>query len=213
MVDPHVIERRTQAERSATTRTALLAAATEIILRDGNADVRLVEVAAHAGLTKGAIQHHFATKTELLAALVEAGWRDLIRRLDGEEPGRQSIDDRIDRLIDTMWASYSGPATMAAYTIALTLGHEPELRRLHEHAFRAARDTLERQWAEAFDDLGIPPDDLRRARRFARTHIAGIIAHLRIDPDAPPAAVQLATLKAAIGDILTKGNARSGGPV
>jgi AcrR family transcriptional regulator len=64
--------RRTQAERSATTRTAILQAARELFGRRGYAATGRDEIAARAGVTRGALYHHFASKAEVFAAVAEA---------------------------------------------------------------------------------------------------------------------------------------------
>jgi AcrR family transcriptional regulator len=63
--------KRTQAERSATTRSALLTAARPLFAQRGYADVGTPELAAAAGVTRGALYHQFADKAELFAAVFE----------------------------------------------------------------------------------------------------------------------------------------------
>ena len=62
---------RTQAERSAATRDALVAAARSLFAARGFADVGTEEIVRAAGLNRGALYHHFADKTELFAAVFE----------------------------------------------------------------------------------------------------------------------------------------------
>ncbi len=63
--------RRTQAERAAETREALIAAARPLFAAAGFADVALETIVRAAGVTRGALYHHFADKTELFAAVFE----------------------------------------------------------------------------------------------------------------------------------------------
>ena len=63
--------RRTQAERAAETREALLTAARPLFAAHGFADVALETIVRAAGVTRGALYHHFADKTELFAAVFE----------------------------------------------------------------------------------------------------------------------------------------------
>ncbi|WP_107528836.1 TetR/AcrR family transcriptional regulator [Mycolicibacterium tusciae] len=61
--------RRTQAERTEATTAALVEAARELFARDGYDAISLDAVAAGAGVTKGAVYHHFAGKRQLFEAV------------------------------------------------------------------------------------------------------------------------------------------------
>src|ERR687893_1781717 len=64
--------KRTQAERSATTRAALVGAARRLWAERGYAAVGTPEIADAAGVTRGALYHQFADKAALFLAVVEA---------------------------------------------------------------------------------------------------------------------------------------------
>jgi AcrR family transcriptional regulator len=70
MSDP-AIGRRTQAERRATSRAALLEAAAKGFSRYGYGNVALEKVAREAGYTRGALYHLFDDKEQLALAVVE----------------------------------------------------------------------------------------------------------------------------------------------
>src|SRR5271165_1439979 len=63
--------RRTQAERAAETREALIGAARPLFAEHGFSEVALETIVRAAGVTRGALYHHFADKTELFAAVFE----------------------------------------------------------------------------------------------------------------------------------------------
>jgi len=65
------IERRTQAERREQTRRALLSAARRLFAEHGYAGTSTPEIVAAAGVTRGALYHHYADKLALFAAVVE----------------------------------------------------------------------------------------------------------------------------------------------
>ncbi len=62
---------RTQAERRTTTRRALIDSARALFAEQGYLGVRLEAIVAHAGVTRGALYHHFADKDALFRAVVE----------------------------------------------------------------------------------------------------------------------------------------------
>ncbi|GII57194.1 TetR family transcriptional regulator [Planotetraspora thailandica] len=79
--------RRRQAERSQATTAELVEAAAKSFGRDGYAAVSIDEVAAAAGVTKGAVYHHFAGKTALFAAVFTRAQEQLAERLVAEASG------------------------------------------------------------------------------------------------------------------------------
>jgi AcrR family transcriptional regulator len=64
-------ERRTQAQRTEATREALIAAARRLFTERGYENVGTEEVVRAAGVTRGALYHHFGGKSSLLEATYE----------------------------------------------------------------------------------------------------------------------------------------------
>ncbi len=95
--------RRTQQERRAATRAALLVAATDAFGRDGYVGTSLDDVAAEAGVTKGAIYSNFDGKIDLFIAVVEeidAAWLSVLA-----EVIKETADDlpmMISRISDSL---------------------------------------------------------------------------------------------------------------
>jgi AcrR family transcriptional regulator len=69
--EPRHTARRSQAERSATTRAALLEAARALFAAQGFAGTGREEIVERAGVTRGAMYHHFASKEDLFRAVYE----------------------------------------------------------------------------------------------------------------------------------------------
>lgn len=65
------VQRRTQEERRDATRRALIAAARRQFAENGYAATNTPAIAAEAGVTRGALYHHFADKQALFEAVVE----------------------------------------------------------------------------------------------------------------------------------------------
>lgn len=73
--------KRTQADRSAATRAALVRAARPLFAEKGYAGVGTDEVARAAGVTRGALYHQFAGKEELFAAVFEQVEAEIAERI------------------------------------------------------------------------------------------------------------------------------------
>ncbi|HEY0225785.1 MAG TPA: TetR/AcrR family transcriptional regulator [Mycobacterium sp.] len=75
------IKRRTQGQRSAATRDALISAARKLWGLRGYAEVGTPEITAAAGVTRGAMYHQFADKAALFREVVEVVEQDVMVRM------------------------------------------------------------------------------------------------------------------------------------
>jgi AcrR family transcriptional regulator len=74
-------ERRTQAERSEATRDALIEAARSLFAERGYTGVGTEEIVRAAGVTRGALYHHFSGKRDLFEAVYERVELELAQRI------------------------------------------------------------------------------------------------------------------------------------
>src|SRR5947209_15883938 len=106
---PGVTHRRSQAERSAATREALLDATIECLVADGYANTTTSRVAERAGVSRGAHLHHFQTRNALVAAamerLAERRYEQLLEAAERLPSGRE----RLVQGLDLLWAGYASP--------------------------------------------------------------------------------------------------------
>jgi AcrR family transcriptional regulator len=77
--------RRTQADRRASTRGALIAAGRRLFARHGFDAVAAEDVVAAAGVTRGALYHHFEGKRGLFDAVFEDVERELVESFPLDE--------------------------------------------------------------------------------------------------------------------------------
>jgi AcrR family transcriptional regulator len=140
------LKRRTQVERRQATRTALLDATVSCLVEDGYANTTTRRIAERANVSPGALQHHFASKQEVVSEaitylnqrvtrdLIERG-RDLIERgLPSADSGRQLAE----QLIDFLWEVHKGPLIEAATELSVAGRTDPSLRRRLAEAQREA---------------------------------------------------------------------------
>jgi AcrR family transcriptional regulator len=81
-----VNRRRTQQERSAAMRAALVASARELFAAEGYAAVGTEAIVRAAEVTRGALYHHFADKEELFLAVFEDVEREVLGRIVASMP-------------------------------------------------------------------------------------------------------------------------------
>jgi AcrR family transcriptional regulator len=70
---------RTQTERSEATIGELVSAARSLFAERGFAETSIEDIVRAAGVTRGALYHHFADKTELFRAVLEEEEKGLVR--------------------------------------------------------------------------------------------------------------------------------------
>jgi AcrR family transcriptional regulator len=87
--------RRTQADRSAATRAALVSAATKLFATQGYASTPREDIVKAAGVTRGALYHHYADKADLFRAVFEAVEAEVMGRI-GE--AALASDDPVEQL-------------------------------------------------------------------------------------------------------------------
>ena len=114
--------RRTQAERTAETRARILGATVESILEVGLARTTAKEIGLRAGVTWGAVQHHFGSKNGILAAVLEESFNRFASGLVSsfESLGEDApLEARIDAFVDSAWEYYRASYFRAAFEILL----------------------------------------------------------------------------------------------
>ena len=144
---------RTQKERRDETRATLLDATVASLLEVGFAKTTTSEVQRRAGLSRGALLHHFPAKSELLVAtvghLAMMRGREL-KALEAELPAApDKINERVGVAIDLLWGCFSGPL----FRVAI------ELR-------NAARTDHEFRKVLAFEELKLRNGILEQSRRL-----------------------------------------------
>jgi AcrR family transcriptional regulator len=112
--------RRSQVERSASTQALLVATAVECLVERGWAATTAVEVCARAGVTRGALVHHFGGLPGLLAAALQSVY-------DEHRAAPPSPDATVVELIDSAWQVLSGPHTKAMLEAWLAMANDPAL--------------------------------------------------------------------------------------
>lgn len=121
--------RRTQQSRSAETRARSLESAIRLLFDRGYAATNIVSVAAEAGISRGALQHQFPTKVDLMLYVVRTVY-DREADLYREQLGK--IADPRERMLafpEVAWEVLSRPSAVAVLEILQGARSDPELAR------------------------------------------------------------------------------------
>ena len=101
--------RRTQQERTAATRARVLDATIEHLAECGYGRTTTVEVATRAGVSRGALVHHFSTRSDLVLAALEYLCERRLAELEAGMARLTDADDRLSAFVDLMWSTFNGP--------------------------------------------------------------------------------------------------------
>jgi AcrR family transcriptional regulator len=129
MADVRPPLRRTQAERRAVTRAALVRATVEALVELGYARTTTQEVQRRAGVSRGALTHHFTSKAELMLAAMDHLYEEFsasVRRAAAELPGESTARVRLG--VELVWQRFHGPLFVAAMELWTAARTDPELR-------------------------------------------------------------------------------------
>ncbi len=154
--------RRTQAERRATTRAALLDAAVGCLVEQGYAGLTTPAVCARAGLSQGALFKHFPSKPLLVGAaaahLFEALLADYLREL--ARTARRA--DRAETAVRALWTVFQRPQLMTVLELYLAARKDPVLAAVLKPAMNRHARALREEARRLFPGAAAAP-------RFAAT--------------------------------------------
>lgn len=177
--------RRTQAERSEAMRARLAAAAFDTIAQGGFNALRMRTVAQAAGVSQGALIHHFPDKNALVLAAVEQAL--MLAREDsggGDLPEHASAEQALRALLDDLHAFFFSDRFWVAIGITMEAAKDPELYPAVRRSVSDLRTPFYEGWNERLTAAGWKPDEARSAVRSAAAMISGFaIRRFWADPD------------------------------
>jgi AcrR family transcriptional regulator len=126
-----------QAQKSAMTRDRILDAAIDCFINLGYTNVTTAKVASTAGVSRGAMLHHFPSKTELIQAAVEylhgkllEDYSDRVNAIPRSKKGRA----RRRAGLDAYWAYLTGDLAIAYHELCVAGRTDPELQQILQEA-------------------------------------------------------------------------------
>jgi AcrR family transcriptional regulator len=201
--DGSVPRRRTQEERSATTRRRLIDAALQVLQDSGYANLTISKVTQRAGVTNGAMQYHFPSRDDLLLALMDEVYPVLQIPFERIIVERLPARERLSRLVDELWAIYRRPVYLAVWDIALGARDDPKLWAQVSSYQENITARMRAQFVALFADLNPPADEADHILTFIGSQIRGM-AFLAMFGDKQSRQPDFALIKDVAYDQLTK---------
>ncbi|SEG94616.1 DNA-binding transcriptional regulator, AcrR family [Thermomonospora echinospora] len=175
--------RRTQQERRSATQARLLEATAEALADLGWAGLSTTEVSRRAGVSRGAQQHHYPTKMELVAAALE----HLLNRLRDEYQQAYAAlpDERrnVAGALDLFWEMLRQPPAIALLELALAGRTDETLRGLSADLNERVVAIIKEVFHELFPE-SLPEEMVDTTIRALFALLVGLSLQNSLDNDA-----------------------------
>lgn len=161
-----------QALKTKLTREKIIQAVVSLLKEGGISAASSSRIAQRAGITWGAAQHHFGSKEEILAAVLEISHEEFIELMSDASLRSGSLADRVDVFVERMWQHYQSDMYMAALEILLaTRGFQDNAQSLLSE--RQARGHL-KTLREIFYDSRLDDKRILEALLFVHCFMTGL---------------------------------------
>lgn len=169
-----------QQRKSARMRDRLVRAAVDCLVEGGYAGLTTAAVATRCGVSRGAMHHHFATRMELVAAVVDnvvyqrmraflADYFDAVERRTGEP--------LIELACEAHWRSVQTKDYAAWLELATAARTDAELAAIFDPVARRYDEVWTSEMIEAFPQWQDHWDLLKLAHDFTSAIHAGMLIH------------------------------------
>lgn len=128
----------------------MLDATVECLIEFGYSGTTTSAVQQRAGISRGALMHHFGSKTDLLVAAVRHLAEQRGANLVSQAAALADGADRTSQAIDLLWETFTGPLFTATLELWAASRTDAELRRALLESERGLRAHLDHVMAELF---------------------------------------------------------------
>lgn len=196
------VPRRSNEQRSTEMRAALIEGCISSMCEIGYAGTTTQEICRRAGVTSGAIQHHFGSKDDLVLSALNALRAEMQNRLDAIAVLEGTVEARCSALLTELWDTFYGLARyMAVWEITIGSKGDPLFHaRVIEQRFQTL-EVYERTWRRTF---AIADGDERRmsAMHVVLSFLRGLV--LYSDRNEAMIRAQLSIMAEALAVIVRK---------
>ena len=177
--------RRSQAERSRATRSLIARTAFEQIRDQGYATFRVASVATAAGVSTGALTHHFATKEDIALSAIEYALELAQTRTERNIAAFEANADAdpVEAFLQECSDYYFSASFDVAMDVVKSASGVPELKRTIARLHRQYRAFVESQWLQELIAAGWVEADARDVIDLSASVVRGFAIRAMIRPD------------------------------
>ncbi|MEX2654718.1 MAG: TetR/AcrR family transcriptional regulator [Acidimicrobiia bacterium] len=156
-VNTTTVERRTQEERSASTRQAVLDATIACLIDHGYRDTTTTAIQERAGVSRGALTHQYPSKNDLLAAAIVHLAEVRADEMLAASQRMPHDSDPLEAGLRVLWATFKTDLFQAAIELWVASRTDDELHATLLDAEREIARQYHRAGADMFGDLATRP--------------------------------------------------------
>lgn len=198
-------ERRTNEERSTETRSALIEAVIESLCDVGYGKTTVHEICRRAGITTGAMQHHFGAKEDLFIAALDTLRTEIRDRLEAYTSTQAALDDKCHAIVLELWQTFYGPKRyLAVWEIGMGSRSEAGLRRKVLEHRKTTLNICAEIWKRTFAIKDDDDPEKIGSLHFTLSFLRGSVLHNALNPGDDIFAVQLTMLTRLLATIMSK---------
>jgi AcrR family transcriptional regulator len=138
-----------QAQKSASTRTQITEAAIKCFVEYGYSRTTTTLIAEKAGLSRGAMLHHFPSRLAVVRAAVEHLHSKRLKAFRKAVSKPNADGDHVRQSVEAYWAHVRHPMFVAFFELAVAARSDKELASI----LRPAQEAFEREWHQAAVDV------------------------------------------------------------
>ena len=138
-----------QAQKSASTRKLIIESAIKCFVDLGYSRTTTTEIAKRAGLSRGAMLHHFPSKVEIVKAAVEYLHAKRLRAFAKSMAKTPQDGDQVQQGVENYWAHVKHPLFVAFFELAVAARTDRELAQI----LRPAQEAFEEEWQRVCLDI------------------------------------------------------------
>jgi len=169
------LKRRTQDERRRASQAAILTASIELLTEVGYAGFSASRVAARAGISRGALEHYYPKRLDLVAAATQHAMDEAVAHARSLAAlARHSADPVAQFLMDSEHFFFN-PLYQALIESRIAARSDKALARVSDPIVRKARFTLNEIWTDTLRRAGYPRESAQSFVELTHYLLRGVL--------------------------------------